>query len=228
MTDIDKHYNKLDELPSLPKDWIRLVHRLRGQSLGKDVIQNIKDNGLIFNRSVANPPPSQRGGTYPSPGYMVSAYNEELFWEKLKKDDFFVFDDAKYADTQIVFDMPMDEYCFLEKFGRVAVGKIDPKYIVGVIPNYNGYNKKLTLPKEEVERAKQKSQNNPPAPISPDGLDTLILKLQERFKTITKAKIEHSIETEREYILYNITEELKDIRQKTSPSLINELKSKER
>lgn len=220
MNNIDKHYIKLEDIPSLPNGWIRLVHRCRGQSLGKDVIQNIKDNGLIFNRSIANPPPSQRGGTYPSPGYMVSAYNEELFWEKLKKDNFFVFDDARYADTQIIFDIPIDEYCFLEKFGRFALGKISPKYIIGAIPNYNGCNKKLTKPKEEIDKAKQKSQNNPQAPISPNDIDTLISIVKERFTTISKEKILHLIETEKENLLYEIEEELKDIH-KENKSLIN-------
>ncbi|MBR5154226.1 MAG: hypothetical protein IKW58_00695 [Alphaproteobacteria bacterium] len=215
MSGNNSHYMELKDIPSLPKGWVRLVHRCIGTSIGKDVIANIKENGLIFNRRVTEISPSQRGGAYDSPGYMVSVYNEELFWQKLEKDDFYIFDDAKYADTQIIFDMPMDEYCFLEKYGRVVVGKIDKKYISGVIPNYNGHNKKITLPKEDVQKAKKISENNPPANIEPIGIDNLINKLQKRFETITKERILHSIEVEKENIIYEINEELKDRKLKT-------------
>lgn len=206
MTNTSIKYDKLEDLPSLPKDWIRLVHRCKGLSIGRNIVDNIKENGLIFNREASQIPPSQRGGSYPSPGYMVSAYNEELFWKKIEKDDFFIFDDAKYADTQIVFDMPLDEYCFLEKFGRVVVGKIDPKYIVGVIPNYNGYNKKLTLPRDDVINAKEISIKNPFASITPTPIDQLIETLQKKFNTITKERIIHHIEEEKEDLLYEINE----------------------
>ena len=204
-------YDELDSLPSLPKDWVRLVHRCKATSLGRNIVDNIKKNGLIFNRSVAQIAPSQRGGTYPSPGYMVSTYNEELFWKKVEKDDFFCFDDAKYADTQIIFDIPFDEFCFLEKYGTIAVGKIDAKYIVGVIPNYNGYNKKICLSKEDVLKAKEKSINNPPSSslLSPTPLDELITIVQQKYKDISKERSLHHIEREKEDILYEITEELK-------------------
>jgi hypothetical protein len=201
-------YDDLEKLPSLRKDWVRLVHRCKAINLGRNVIQNIKENGLIFNRSVTNIPPSQRGGTYPSPGYMVSAYNEELFWKKLQKDDFGCFDDAKYADTQIIFDMPIDEFCFLEKFGRVVVGKIDPKYIVGVIPNYNGTNKKITISKENVIKAQKTSISNPASITTPSTTEELFGILQQRFNTITKERMLRAIEDEKEDLLYDINEEL--------------------
>lgn len=212
-------YDKLEDLPSLPKDWVRLVHRCRAISLGRNIVNNIKENGLIFNREASKTTPSQRGGTYPSPGYMVSAYNEELFWKNVEKDDFFIFDDAKYADTQIVFDMPIDQYCFLEKFGRAVIGKIDSKYIVGVIPNYNGYNKKLTLPVAEVLRAKEISINNPPAPITPPTNDELFAILQKRFATITKERVIHSIKEEKENLLYEINESLTAKKQPIIPQI---------
>ena len=217
-------FNNLEDLPSLREGWIRLVHRCESKSIGKDTIQSIKENGLVFNRSVTDILPSQRGGSYPSPGYMASIYTEDLFWEKLIKDDFLIFDDAKYADTQIVFDMPLDELCFLEKFGRVAIGKIDKKYIVGVIPNYNGYNKKLIKPKDEILKAKEISKNNPPSEVTPNSLDTLVSALKQRFKTITKETVINSIKRKKEYILDALNECLKE---KTQPHIIQN-KSAER
>ena len=212
--DIEVKYDKLEDLPTLSNGWVRLVHRCIAVSLGKNKITNIKENGLIFNRNVAQIPPSQRGGTYPSPGYMVSIYNEELFWQSMEKDDFLIFDDAKYADTKIVFDMPIDEYCFLEKYGRVAIGKIDKKYITGIIPNYNGYNKQLTLPKEDVLKAKEKSLANKKALPTSTSMDELIETLQQRFKTLSKEKVLNTINIEKEYIL----SELKEIpSEKTKP-----------
>ena len=212
--DIEVKYDKLEDLPTLSNGWVRLVHRCIAVSLGKNKITNIKENGLIFNRNVAQIPPSQRGGTYPSPGYMVSIYNEELFWQSMEKDDFLIFDDAKYADTKIVFDMPIDEYCFLEKYGRAVIGKIDKKYITGIIPNYNGYNKQLTLPKEDVLKAKEKSLANKKASPTSTSMDELIETLQQRFKTLSKEKILNTINIEKEYIL----SELKEIpSEKTKP-----------
>lgn len=207
MSDDDEvKYDKLEDLPALSSGWVRLVHRCIAISLGKNKITNIKENGLIFNRDVAQIPPSQRGGTYPSPGYMVSIYNEELFWQSMEKDDFIIFDDAKYADTKIVFDMPIDEYCFLEKYGRVAIGKIDKKYITGIIPNYNGYNKQLTLPKEDVLKAKEKSLANKKEQPASNSMDELIETLQQRFKTLSKEKILNAINGEKEDILYELNE----------------------
>ena len=212
--DIEVKYDKLEDLPTLSNGWVRLVHRCIAVSLGKNKITNIKENGLIFNRNVAQIPPSQRGGTYPSPGYMVSIYNEELFWQSMEKDDFLIFDDAKYADTKIVFDMPIDEYCFLEKYGRAVIGKIDKKYITGIIPNYNGYNKQLTLPKEDVLKAKEKSLANKKALPTSTSMDELIETLQQRFKTLSKEKVLNTINIEKEYIL----SELKEIpSEKTKP-----------
>jgi hypothetical protein len=208
--DIEVKYDKLEELPALPNGWVRLVHRCIAISLGKNKVASIKENGLIFNRNVAQISPSQRGGTYPSPGYMVSVYNEELFWQSIEKDNFIIFDDAKYADTKIIFDMPIEEYCFLEKYGRVAIGKIDKKYITGVIPNYNGHNKHITLPKEDVIKAKQKSLANKKELPTPTPIDVLIASIQQRFKTMSKEKILNSINIEKEDILYEINKQLSE------------------
>ena len=124
--------------------------------------------------------------------------------------------------------MPFYELCFLEKFGRAVIGKIDPKYIVGVIPNYNGCNKKITLSKEDVIKAKERSIKNPPASITPNSKDDLFLELQKRFKTITKEKMDHSISIEQENIMYEINEELISLTSKKSTKPINISKEIER
>jgi len=221
-------YDRLEDLPSLREGWIRLVHRCLKKSLGRNNIANIKENGLIFNRRVAEISPSKRGGVYDSPGYMVSSYNEELFWKKVEKDDFLVFDNAKYADTQIIFDMPIDEFCFLERFGKFAVGKIDEKYITGVIPNYNGYNKNITLSKRDVLKAKKQSIQNPPSAVIPSDINDMIREFHQKFSKFPKEKILQSIDFEKENLLYEIEEELKFIHSKEQSSLNSLINSKQR
>jgi hypothetical protein len=59
MTDIFDKLDKLEDLPSLRSDYVRLVHRLvYGNGANFD---SIKQNGLIFNRQAAGCLPSQRG-----------------------------------------------------------------------------------------------------------------------------------------------------------------------
>ena len=169
-------YTKLEDLPSLKQGWIRLVHRC----LYKDHVDSIRKSGLIFNREAAKLSSLQKGACYSDITSMASVYDEKTFWESMHKDDFACYDNARYADTKIVFDMPLDEFCLLEVFGRKIRGKVDNKYIVGVIPNVNGANKNLILSAEEVNVAKQKSQNNPSLSVKPNNVEQMIEELIKR------------------------------------------------
>ena len=62
------------------------------------------------------------------------------------------------ANAVEVFDMPLDEFCFLQVVGRFIHGKVDSKYIVGCIPNINGANKHLQMSDEEINKAPWNSQ----------------------------------------------------------------------
>lgn len=166
-------YTKLEDLPSLKKGWVRLVHRC----IYRDHVNSIKDNGLIFNREAAKLTPLQRGSSYPNITHMASVYDESSFWDSMHKDDFCYYDNARYADTKIVFDMPLDEFCLLETLGRRVKGKIDSKYIVGCIPNINGANKNLYLSSEEVNLAKQKSRKNLSSQVEPNNVELMIDEL---------------------------------------------------
>ncbi len=168
----DAKYDKLENLPSLRKGWVRLVHRC----IYKDHVNSIKENGLIFNRNAAKLTPLQRGSSYPDITHMASVYDETSFWQSMHKDDFCCYDNARYADTKIVFDMPLDEFCFLQVVGRFIHGKVDSKYIVGCIPNINGANKHLQISDEEINKAEQKSRTNPPSSAQPNNIDVMIAK----------------------------------------------------
>ena len=161
-------HDKLENLPSLKEGWVRLVHRC----IYNDSVDSIKKDGLIFNGTAAGLARS----AYDSVTQMASVYNETSFWDSMRKDDFFIYDNAKYADTKIVFDMPLDEFCFLQAVGRFVHGKIDSKYIVGCVSNVNGANKQLQMPEEQVDKAEQKSRNNPPSSAQPNNLDVMITK----------------------------------------------------
>lgn len=182
-------YTKLEDLPSLKQGWIRLVHRC----IYKDHVDSIRENGLIFNREAAKLSPLQRGSSYPNITHMASVYDEESFWESMHKDDFACYDNARYADTKIVFDMPLDEFCLLEVFGRKIRGKVDNKYIVGVIPNVNGANKNLILSAEEVNVAKQKSQNNPTTSATPNDVEMIVDELVSNSKYGNKEELRSRI-----------------------------------
>ena len=183
------HYTKLEDLPSLKQGWVRLVHRC----IYKDHVDSICENGLIFNREAAKLSPLQRGSSYPNITHMASVYDEESFWESMHKDDFACYDNARYADTKIVFDMPLDEFCLLETFGRKIRGKVDNKYIVGVIPNVNGANKNLILSAEEVNVAKQKSQNNPTTSATPNDVEMIVDELVSNSKYGNKEELRSRI-----------------------------------
>lgn len=183
------HYDKLEDLPSLKKGWVRLVHRC----IYKNHVNSIKENGLIFNREAAKLTPLQRGSSYPNITHMASVYDENSFWDSMHKDDFCYYDNARYADTKIVFDMPLDEFCLLETLGQRIKGKVDSKYIVGCIPNINGANKNLYLSNEEVNKAKQKSQNNPSSSVKPNNVELMIDELIANSKSNKKEQLRDMI-----------------------------------
>lgn len=173
----DAKYDKLENLPSLRKGWVRLVHRC----IYKDHVNSIKENGLIFNRNAAKLTPLQRGSSYPDITHMASVYDETSFWQSMHKDDFCYYDNARYADTKIVFDMPLDEFCLLQAVGRFIHGKVDSKYIVGCIPNINGANKNLQMSDEEINKAEQKSRTNSASTVQQNNVEVMITKfLAER------------------------------------------------
>ena len=173
------NYDKLENLPSLKKGWVRLVHRCISGN-GKN-IQNIKANGLIFNREAAKCLPHQKGGSYSHPTSMVSIYNEDTFWQSMQKDDFACFNDDRLADAKLVFDMPMEEFCFLQACGRIIKGKIDSKYLVGCIENVNAQNLHLKSPISEILRAERISKSNPSSSAKPNNMTTLINHLIMKF-----------------------------------------------
>ncbi len=182
-------YTKLEDLPSLKQGWIRLVHRC----IYKDHVDSIRKSGLIFNREAAKLSSLQKGACYSDITSMASVYDEKTFWESMHKDDFACYDNARYADTKIIFDMPLDEFCLLEVFGRKIRGKVDNKYIVGVIPNVNGANKNLILSAEEVNVAKQKSQNNPTTSATPNDVEMIVDELVSNSKYGNKEELRSRI-----------------------------------
>jgi hypothetical protein len=185
MTDIFDKLDKLEDLPSLRSDYVRLVHRLvYGNGANFD---SIKQNGLIFNRQAAGCLPSQRGGSYTQIESMATLYDEDLFWNSLKHDDFACYNDAAFADVKMVFDIPKEEFAFLNGFR--SYGKIDAKYLVGCIPNYNSANKNLRLPLAEVEKAHLISKSNPPHDVSPNNLGAMVTSFLDAHKGCTKGMV---------------------------------------
>ena len=160
-----KHDN-LEDLPAMKEGWVRLVHRC----IYNDSVDSIKKDGLIFNGTAAG----FARGAYDSVTQMATPYNETSFWDSMRKDDFFIYDNAKYADTKIVFDMPLDEFCLLERYGRIIKGKVDSKYIIGTIPNVNGANKSLQTSHEEIDTAEKISRNNPSSSVETNNVETII------------------------------------------------------
>ena len=178
-------HDKLENLPSLKEGWVRLVHRC----IYNDSVDSIKKDGLIFNGTAAG----LARGAYDRVTQMASVYNETSFWDSMRKDDFFIYDNAKYADTKIVFDMPLDEFCFLQTVGRFVHGKVDSKYIVGCVPNVNGTNKQLVMSDAEINKAEQKSRNNPPSPAQPNNLDVMIAKFLSTLDSDRREQIKTSL-----------------------------------
>lgn len=185
------HYNKLQELPALPTGWVRVVHRCKATP---ERIANIKNNGLIFNRDAAGCSPYETGGCYNNITSMASVYNEDNFWQNMKQDDFACYNDAKYADTKIIFDIPVKEFAFLQIYGQHIKGKIDAKYFVGCVKNYNGANPKLKLPANEINQAKKISQANSPSKVTINKISDLIAELQAKHANVKESKIMQTIE----------------------------------
>ena len=212
-----QQYDKLETLPSLKKGWVRLVHRC----LYKDHVNSIKKNGLVFNRNAAQLSSLQKGGSYSNITSMVSVYNETSFWESMRHDDFSCYDNARSADTKIVFDIPMDEFCLLKKYGSLIKGTVDSKYIVGCIPNVNGGNKNLTLPEEKITQAADKSRNNPPPPVRPNNVDDMVEKLLLKCKSDKKEELRTNIYERikqcKEDLLFELNERKKTPNKRTIP-----------
>lgn len=178
-------FDKLEDIPSLKKGWVRLVHRCISNT---GCIESIKADGLIFNRVAAGCRSSQRGGNYNRVTAMASVYDEDSFWQSLKQDTFEIFDNAKYADAKLVFDMPLKEFVFLQACGKLAKGKIDSKYLVGCIPNINGSNPNLHCPVTEIARAEQISRHNPPSLVEPNDVTEMIKTLLQNCDSEKKVK----------------------------------------
>lgn len=194
-------YDKPEDLPSLRKGWVRLVHRCIAKSIsGPDNIESIKQNGLVFNRQAADIAPHARGGTYRHITEMASIYTEEDFWQSMKKDDFACYNDARYADTKLVFDMPIDEFVFLQRFGRRIKGTIDSKYLVGVIKNVNGANKNLSMPLPEVNKAAYRSMKNPPSQAEPNNVENLIEELLQKHPAAQRETVLKYLADEKRHI----------------------------
>lgn len=173
-------FDELEKLPPLKENWVRLVHRLIiGDGKG---IDDIKQNGLIFNRQAAEVSVLQRGGNYQNLSSMVSVYNENLFWKSMEKDDFANFDNARYADAKLIFDVPLEEFAFLQAYGKYVKGKVDAKYLVGCVKNVNASNPTLTLSEKEVRRAKEKSVSRPNKKVAENNVKLLINSLLNKVK----------------------------------------------
>ena len=101
--------------------------------------------------------------------------------QSMQHDDFACFNDEKYADTKLVFDMPLEEFCFLQSCGRVIKGKVDSKYLVGCIENVNAQNVNLRMPISEIVKAEKISRANPPSDAEPNNITTLVNHLIMKF-----------------------------------------------
>lgn len=199
-------FEELCRIPPLREGWVRLVHRCidKGSS-----VPNISKFGLVFNKEAAELT-SIRGGSYNSITEMASAYDERNFWESLKKDDFYCYDNARYADTKLIFDMPMEEFCFLETFGRRIKGKVDAKYLVAKIANINGTNPDITLSQEKVSQAQIVSQGNPYPQVQANNLEDMIDKFLEKFplekQAERKERVKNVVTRNKEDFLFDMQE----------------------
>lgn len=206
----DIKFDKLKDLPSLREGWVRLVHRC----VSKDgSVESIKQRGLIFNGIVAKDP---WGGAYDTVTSMASVYDEKGFWQSMEKDDFYCYDNAGGADTKLVFDMPMDEFAILQRYGGWVKGKIDSKYLVGCIQNVNGANKKLSMDPKEVRIAAYYSMKNPPSQTEPNNMESLILTMCRHLTTKEeimkqREKIMEGVRREKENVMYAFKEKEKKI-----------------
>lgn len=165
---------QLGDLPPLKQGFVRLKHRCMSENVGK-----ILGEGLVFNRGVAKT--NVGGACYDDITAMATCYeNSNEFWDSMKKDDFSCFDNSRFADTQIIMDMPLKEFEFLQSYGRFVHGKVDSKYIVGVVRNYNGSNKGLVIPATEVEKAQKQSENNEERTVNVNDIEMMRTALEWR------------------------------------------------
>ena len=216
-------FEELCKIPPLKKGWVRLVHRCIDKG---STVPNITKFGLVFNKAAAGLT-NIKGGSYNSITEMASAYDENGFWDSLKHDDFCCYDNARYADTKLVFDMPMEEFCFLETFGRRIKGKVDAKYLVAKISNINADNPNITLSQEKVCQAQAISHKNPYHSVQCNDIEAMIEKLLERTplenKAEMKEKIKKTINRKKDDFLFEI-QEIKETRQSLIASKLIKLK----
>ena len=100
----------------------------------------------------------------------------------MEKDDFSNFDNYRYADAKLVFDIPLEEFAFLQAYGKYVKGKVDAKYFVGCIKNVNAGNSTLALSEKEVKKAKEKSINGLKRQVTENSVKILIKKLLDKVK----------------------------------------------
>ena len=218
-------FEELCQIPPLQKGWVRLVHRCIDKG---NTVSNITKFGLVFNKEAAGLS-SIKGGSYSSITEMASAYDENGFWDSLRHDDFYCYDNARYADTKLIFDIPLEEFCFLETFGRRIKGKVDAKYFVAKIFNINGANSDITLPQEQVRQAQSISRNNPYPQVQVNNLEEMIDNLLEKLplekRVEMKEIIKKTIDRNKADFLFEIQEIRKNKQFRSAPKLIK-LKSR--
>lgn len=212
-------FDELCQIPPLREGWVRLVHRCIDKG---STVANITKFGLVFNKEAAGLT-NIKGGSYNSITEMASAYDENGFWDSLKHDDFYCYDNARYADTKLIFDVPLEEFCFLETFGRRIKGKVDAKYLVAKISNLNGDNPNISLSQEKVCQAQAISRKNPYYPVQCNDIEAMIEKLLEKTplenKTKMKEKIKKTIDRTKDDFLF----EIQDIRENKQSNMVPKL-----
>ena len=215
-------FEELCQIPPLKEGWVRLVHRCIDKG---STVPNITKFGLVFNKEAAGLS-SIRGGSYNTITEMASAYDEKNFWESLKHDNFYGYDNAGYADTKLVFDMPMEEFCFLETFGRRVKGKVDAKYLVAKISNINGENTDITLPQEKVRQAQLIVHGNPYPQVQANNLEEMVDKFLEKIplekQSEKKEIIKNIISRNRDNFLYEMQEIRENKKYNVNPQITSQ------
>ena len=213
-------FDELCQIPPLREGWVRLVHRCIDKG---STVTNITKFGLVFNKEAAGLT-NIKGGSYNSITEMASAYDENGFWDSLKHDDFYCYDNARYADTKLIFDVPLEEFCFLETFGRRVKGKVDAKYLVAKISNINGENSDITLPQEKIIQAQSVSRSNPYPQVQSNNLEEMIDKFLEKFpfekRAEKKEKVKDMISRNRDDFLFEMKEIWENKQSNMVPKLI--------
>ncbi len=213
-------FDELCQIPPLREGWVRLVHRCIDKG---STVANITKFGLVFNKEAAGLT-NIKGGSYNSITEMASAYDENGFWDSLKHDDFYCYDNARYADTKLIFDIPLEEFCFLETFGRRIKGKVDAKYLVAKISNINGENSDITLPQEKIIQAQSVSRSNPYPQVQSNNLEEMIDKFLEKFpfekRAEKKEKVKDMISRNRDDFLSEMKEIWENKQSNMVPKLI--------